>query len=97
MTALIAQSHLVLILSLLLSLAARAGLPRGLCLAARVLLLLASVENSAALMDWMIGTAVAWLPIRERIEHCRAMLSQPAARPSSFRGSPNGSARSAAR
>jgi hypothetical protein len=44
-----------------------------------MLLLLASVENSAALADWMIGTAVAWLPIRERIQHCRAMLSQPAA------------------
>ena len=78
MTALISIPHLVLILSLLLSLAARAGVPGGLCLAARVLLL-ASVENSAALMDWMIGTAVAWLPIRERIQHCRAMLSQPAA------------------
>ena len=79
MTALISIPHLVLILSLLLSLAARAGMPGGLCLAARVLLLLASVENSAALADWMIGTAVAWLPIRERIAHCRAMLSQPAA------------------
>ena len=31
------------------------------------------------LADWMIGTALAWLPIRERIAHCRAMLSQPAA------------------
>jgi hypothetical protein len=79
MTALISIPHLVLILSLLLSLAARAGVPRSLCLTARVLLLLASVENSAALADWMIGTAVAWLPIRERIQHCRAMLSQPAA------------------
>ncbi|MGA7993936.1 MAG: hypothetical protein WCA28_03400 [Bradyrhizobium sp.] len=79
MTALISIPHLVLILSLLVSLAARAGVPRSPCLAARVLLLLASVENSAALADWMIGTAVAWLPIRERIAHCRAMLSQPAA------------------
>jgi hypothetical protein len=77
MTALISTPHLVLILSLLLSLAARAGAPRSLCLTARVLLLLASVESSAALMDWMIGTAVAWLPIRERIQHCRAVLSQP--------------------
>ena len=81
MTALISIPHLVRILSLLLSLAARAGVPRSLCLTARVLLLLASVENSAALADWMIGTAVAWLPIRERIQHCRAMLSQPAAPP----------------
>jgi hypothetical protein len=30
-------------------------------------------------MDWIIGTAAAWLPIRERIEHCRVMLSRPAA------------------
>ena len=75
MTALIANSHLVLILCLLLSLAARAGVPKGLCLAARVLLLLLSVENSAALVDWIIGTAVAGLPIRERIQHCRAVLS----------------------
>ena len=36
-------------------------------------------ENSAALMDWMIGTAVAWLPIREKIQHCRAILSRPVA------------------
>jgi hypothetical protein len=27
-------------------------------------LLLLSVENSAAIMDWIIGTVVAWLPIR---------------------------------
>ena len=33
----------------------------------RVLLLLASVENSSALADWIIGTAAAWLPIREQI------------------------------
>jgi hypothetical protein len=32
-----------------------------------LLLLLPSVENSAAIMDWIIGTVVAWLPIRERI------------------------------
>jgi hypothetical protein len=81
MTALIATPHLVLILSVLLSVAARAGVPKGLCVAGRVLLLLASVENSAALMDWIIGTAAAWLPIRERIEHCRVTLSQPAGRP----------------
>ena len=80
MTALIAKPHLVLILSVLLSVAARAGVPKGLCVTGRVLLLLlASVENSAALMDWIIGTAAAWLPIRERIEHCRVMLSRPAA------------------
>jgi hypothetical protein len=82
MTALIATPHLVLILSVLLSVAARAGVPKGLCVTGRVLLLLlllASVENSAALMDWIIGTAAAWLPIRERIEHCRVMLSRPAA------------------
>jgi len=78
MTALISTSHLVLILCLLLSLAARAGVPKGLCLAARVLLLLASAENAAAITDWMIGTAIAWLPIRERIQHCCAMLSGPA-------------------
>ena len=81
MTALIATPHLVLILSVLLSVVARAGVPKGLCVAGRVLLLLASVESSAALMDWIIGTAAAWLPIRERIEHCRGMLSQPAGRP----------------
>jgi hypothetical protein len=68
----------------------------------RVPLLLASVENSSALADWIIATAAAWLPIRERIAHCRAILSRPPSRPSpsppsSFRGSPNGSARSAAR
>jgi hypothetical protein len=82
MTALIATPHLVLILSVLLSVAARAGVPKGLCVTGRVLLLLlllASVENSVALMDWIIGTAAAWLPIRERIEHCRVMLSRPAA------------------
>jgi len=78
MTALMSTSHLVLILCLLLSLAARAGVPKRLCLTARMLLLLASVENAAAVMDWMIGMAIAWLPIRERIQHCRAMLSGPA-------------------
>ena len=78
MTALIFIPHLVLILSLLLSLAARAGVPKGLCLVGRMLLLLASIENSAILTDW-IGAVVAWLPIRERIARCRAMLSQPAA------------------
>jgi len=76
---LISTSHLVLILSLLLSLAARAGVPKALCLVARVVLLLLSVENSAAIMDWIVGTAVAWLPIRERIQHCRAVLSRPVA------------------
>lgn len=81
MSALIATPHLVLILSLLLSVAAWSGVPKGLCLAARVLLLLASVENNAALTDWIIGAVVVWLPIRERIEHRRAMLSQPAAPP----------------
>jgi hypothetical protein len=88
MTPLIATPHLVLILSLLLLLAARAGVPKGLCLVGRMLLLLASIENSAILTDWIIGAVVAWLPIRERIARCRAMLSQPAARSSSFRGSP---------
>ncbi len=79
MTAMISTPHLVLLLCLLLSLAARAGVPKALCLAARLLLLLASVENAAAIMDWMIGTAVAWLPVRERIQHCRAVLSRPVA------------------
>ncbi len=79
MTAMISNSHLVLILSLLLSLAARAGVPKWLCLAARLLLLLLSAGDSAAIMDWMIGTTVAWLPIRERIQHCRAALSFPGA------------------
>jgi hypothetical protein len=65
-------SNLVLILSLVISLAARAGVPKALCLVARLLLLLLSVENSAAVMDWIIGTAVAWLPIRERQQGLRA-------------------------
>jgi hypothetical protein len=79
MNALIATPHLVLILSLLLTLAALAGAPKGLCLAARVLLLLASVENSPALVDWIIGAVVAWLPIRQRIAQRRAMVAQPPA------------------
>ena len=90
MTAMISTSHLVLILCLLLSLAARAGVPKALCLAARVLLLLASVENAAAIMDWMIGAAVAWLPVRERIQPCRAVLCRGPLRPGSCPGdSPN--------
>jgi hypothetical protein len=44
-----------------------------------LLLLLLSVENSAAIMDWIIGTVVAWLPIRERIRRCRTILSRPVA------------------
>ena len=39
---LISTSHLVLILSLVVSLAARAGVPKALCLVARLLLLLLS-------------------------------------------------------
>jgi hypothetical protein len=78
MTTLIATPHLVLILSLLLSVAGLAGAPRGLCLAGRVLLLLASIENSPALTDWIMGAAVAWLPVRERIARRRAMMPQPA-------------------
>jgi hypothetical protein len=76
---LISTPHLVLILSLLISLAARAGVPKALCLVARLLLLSLSVENSAAIMDWIIGTAVTWLPIREKLQHCRAILSPPVA------------------
>jgi hypothetical protein len=83
---LVSTSHLVLILCLLLSLAAWAGVPKPLCLVARaLLLLLLCAENHTAIMDWMIGTAVAWLPIRERIRHCRAILFrsiQPASRDS---------------
>ena len=78
---LISTSHLVLILSLLIPLAARAGVPKALALwhACLLLLLLLSVENSAAIMDWIIGTVVAWLPIRERIRRCRTILSRPVA------------------
>jgi hypothetical protein len=72
---LISTSHLVLILCLLLPMAAWAGVPKPLCLAARALLLvLLCAENHAAVMDWMIGGTVAWLPIRERIQRCRAIL-----------------------
>ncbi len=75
MTALISYPHLVLLLSLLLSLLAWAGLSKGFCLVARVALLLLCAENSAAIVDLMIGTAVASLPIGARIRHCRAALS----------------------
>jgi hypothetical protein len=49
-----------------------------------------SVEN-AAMLDWMIGTAVAGIPVRERIQQCRLALS------TSFRASPDGSALRTAR
>jgi hypothetical protein len=62
---LISTSHLVLILSLVIPLAARSGVPKALRLVARLLWLLLSVENSAAIIDGIIGTVVAWLPIRE--------------------------------
>jgi hypothetical protein len=72
------DTHLILLLPLLFSLAGQLGMPKVLCIAARVALLL-SGENDAALVDWIIGTAVAGIPIRERIQQCRAALSFPAA------------------
>jgi hypothetical protein len=65
---LISTSHLM----------ARAGVRKAPCLAARVALLLLSAENSATIINWIIGAAAAWLPIRERIQHCRAILLRPA-------------------
>jgi hypothetical protein len=88
MSTVISDTHLILLLPFLLSLAALAGVPKPLCLVARVVALLLSAEN-AAILDWMIGTAIAGIPIRERIRHCRAVLS--------FQGARNGSALRAAR
>ncbi len=75
MTALISYPHLVLLLSLLVSLLAWAGVSKGFRLVARLALLSLCAENSAAIMDLMIGTAVAALPIGASIRHCRAALS----------------------
>ena len=76
MTAVISVSQLIVLLPFAISLAARIGVPKLLCFAARVAaLLLLGVENSAAILDFMIGTAVAGLPIQQRIQHCRAALS----------------------
>jgi hypothetical protein len=74
MSAVISDTHLMLLLPFLPALAAQAGVPKWLCLVARVVALLLSAEN-AAILDWMIGTAIAGIPIRERILHCRAVLS----------------------
>ena len=64
--------------------AAWVEVPKLLCLVARARLpLLLSFANHGAVMDWMIGTAVAWLPIRARIQPCRAIpfrSIQPASR-----------------
>jgi hypothetical protein len=70
MSAVISDTHLMLLLPFLPALAAQAGVPKWLCVVA----LLLSAEN-AAILDWMIGTAIAGIPIRERILHCRAVLS----------------------
>lgn len=85
MTDIVSATHLMLLLPFLLSLAALCGAPKLLCLIARIVVLLLSVEN-AALLDWMIGTAVAGLPIGERIRQCRLALNKP------LRAGPDGSA-----
>jgi hypothetical protein len=82
--------HLIFWLPFLLSSAAWCGAPKMLCLIARIVVLAVSVEN-AAMLDWMIGTAVAGIPVRERIQQCRLALS------TSLRASPDGSALRAAR
>jgi hypothetical protein len=82
--------HLIVWLPFLLSLAAWCGAPKMLCLIARIVVLALSVEN-AAVLDWTIGTAVAGLPVRERIQQCRLALS------TSFRAGAQGSAPRTAR
>lgn len=77
MTAAISVSHLILLLPLLLLLARLGGVPKLLCVLPCLLALLLSAATHAAVMDWIIGTAVAGLPIRERIQQCRAALSLP--------------------
>ncbi len=75
MTALISYPHLVLLLSLSVSFLAWAGVTKGFRLLARLVLLSLCAESSAAVMDLMIGAAVAALPIGASIRYCRAALS----------------------
>jgi hypothetical protein len=74
MSDLFSIAHLILLSPFLLALAVRCGAPKMLCLAGRIPALLLSVEH-AVMLDWIVGTAVAGLPIAEKIRQCRLALS----------------------
>ncbi len=75
MTALVSYPHLVLFLSLLVSLSAWAGVSKGFRVVARIVLVALCAENGAAIIDLMVGAAIAALPVGAKLQHCRAALS----------------------
>ena len=63
----IAAWLLLFFLPFLLSLCGKAPMPMLLCFVAGALAMLLSVELYAAVLPWLLGTAIAVMSVRERI------------------------------